>query len=89
MAYEKFQTRREELYEALYAAQHSVSYTHHLMEIDPSDKTISDYEKALDYADKIRREIGLNSDAENEQRSIDAGIFSTIVNKKEINNTFF
>lgn len=72
MAYETFQTRREELYALLDAAQHSVSYTAHLMEIDPSDATISGYESALDYAANIRRMIGENADAEMAQRDQDA-----------------
>jgi hypothetical protein len=74
MAYETFQTRREELYNLLDAANHSVSYTEHLMEIDPSDKTIAGYEAALDYAAKIRGLIGENADAEDAQRSADACI---------------
>jgi hypothetical protein len=74
MAYETFQTRREELYNLLDAANHSVSYTAHLMEIDPSDKTIAGYEAALDYAAKIRGLIGENADAEDAKRLEDACI---------------
>ena len=52
------------LYEQLDAANHSVSYACHLMEIDPSDVTISGYESALDYASAIRAAIGRENDVE-------------------------
>lgn len=74
MAYEAFQARREELYNLLDAAIHSVSYAAHMMEMDPSDKTISGYEAALDYAAKIRRQVGENSAAEDLLRSEHAGL---------------
>ena len=51
------------LYEELDAANHSISYCTHLMEVDPSDRTIAEYEKALDYAASIRMEIGRASHA--------------------------
>ena len=52
------------LYEELNAATHSVSFCAHLMEIDPSDRLIADYENALDYAAKIRAAIGAANQAE-------------------------
>lgn len=72
--YAAFKTARLDLYENLEAAEHSVSLTAHIMEIDPSDRTIADYELALDRARAIRTQIGANSDAEMRQRSIDAGL---------------
>lgn len=77
MAYETFQARREELYNLLDAAEHSVSYAAHLMEIDPSNTMIDGYEAALDYAFNIRRLIGENADAEDAKRSADAGLVAS------------
>lgn len=89
MAYETFQTRREELYGLLEAAEHSVSYAAHLMELDGSTPNIDTYFSALDYAASIRGQIGENGDAESAQREKDAMIVrSPSANRAEKDHTF-
>ncbi len=73
-AYNTFTVAMNEALEELRAAEHSVSFTAHVMEMDPSDRSIADYEKALDYASAARRKIGEINDAEMRQRSIDASL---------------
>ena len=61
------------LYKQLDAANHSVSLCAHMMEIDPSDRTIADYEKALDYAASIRAKIGSENRAELHRLDVRSG----------------
>lgn len=74
MPYTAFKTAMTDLYDALYAAEHSVSFTAHIMEMDPTDRSIADYEASLDRAAAVRAQIGDLHNAEMHQRSVDAGL---------------
>lgn len=52
------------LFDKLDAAFHSTFEAARMMEIDPSDRTIAEYESCLDREAVIRREIGEALDAE-------------------------
>lgn len=71
---DRFHTDFADLYEALDAAGHSVSYAAHLMAIDPRDATIAGYEQALDYASRVRAQIGTRHDADMARRAAAACI---------------
>jgi len=73
-AYTSFKTAMASAYENLDAAIHSVSYCHHLMQIDPNDSTIQGYENALEYEKAAREQIGRINAAELNARSRDACI---------------
>lgn len=74
MAYEHFNVKMSELYEELDAVLHSLSYTHYMMVMDPSDKTIAEYEQMIDREKSVRQKIGNLNAEEMRQRSIDAGL---------------
>lgn len=61
-------------YDELTAALHSVSFTAYVMEMEPTDKHIEQYERALDAAEAARRKIGEIHAADMQQRSIDASL---------------
>lgn len=73
-AYDHFIAKQNELYDILRAAEHSVSFAAHIMDVDGTDSAIVDYEKALDYAALVRRQIGENSDAHMAARAKAAGL---------------
>lgn len=83
---DRFHTDFSDLYEALDAALHSVSYAAHLMDIDPSDVTIAGYEQALDYAARVRNQIGERHAADMARRELIAaagrGAISDLMNDR-------
>tara|TARA_R110000737_G_scaffold297464_2_gene304190 strand:- start:658 stop:897 length:240 start_codon:yes stop_codon:yes gene_type:complete len=73
-AYKTFNDQMQIASKALDAAQHSLSLCLHMMECEPSERSICDYEAAIQSEKKAREEIGNINAAEMHQRSIDAGL---------------
>lgn len=76
-AYKDFADQMKAAIDALDASQHSLSLCLHMMECDPCERNIRDYESAIQSEKKARELIGNISAAEHHQRSVDAGIYKT------------
>jgi len=72
MAYEVFKNQMVVAVENLESVLHSLSLCEHMMNCDPSDKTIADYEKTIQQEKEARLKIGQINKAEMLQRSKDA-----------------